>query len=114
MSPISQVGALLAAGVLAACSAVPPYRSTATELVQTEHVVSTAFSKSWAPLDGDAFGSLSEDDELRRSFWLDSCVNELGSRFVPAPRAAVRAVQIAECMYVRGWHLSVRDSVAEH
>jgi hypothetical protein len=104
---------LLVAGVLAACGSVSPYRSTAAELVRTEHFVSTDFSMTWTPLDRDAEKSLSEDDESRRRFWLDSCVNELSARFAYAPGNAVRAVQIAECMYVRGWHLNVRDSVAE-
>jgi len=112
MSPTKgQALALLMAGVLAACSPVSPYKSTAAELGRTEHFLSNGSSTAWTPLDWDTPGSsLSEDDELRREFWLDSCANELSARFVPAPRPAVRAVQIAECMYVRGWHLDVRDT----
>lgn len=108
-----QATGLLVAGVLAACSSISSYRSTAAGLVRTEHFVSADFSMTWTPLNSDAEESLSEDDELRRRFWLDSCANELGARFVFAPGNAVRAVQIAECMYVRGWHLDVRDSAAE-
>lgn len=114
MSPIEcyRVCGLLLACVLAACNPVSPYRSTAAELVRTEHVVSSGFSTTWMPLGGDTSESLSEDDRLRRKFWLDSCVAELTARFVPAPGAAVRAAQIAECMYVRGWHLDVGDPAA--
>ena len=107
-----QLSGLFVAGVLGACSPVSPYQSTAAELARTEHFVSTGFSNTWKPLRRDTTESLSDDDEIRRKFWLGSCVSELSARFVPAPATAVRAVQIAECMYVRGWHLDVRDSEA--
>jgi hypothetical protein len=104
--------ALLAAGVPAACSPMPaPYEATAAALVRTEHVAASAgFSKAWAPLGRNFSEPLSEDDEIRLRFWLDSCVSELTARFTPAPGATVRALQIAECMGARGWHLAVRET----
>jgi hypothetical protein len=108
------VAAVFAAGVPAACSPMPArYEKTAAELVRTEHVATSVdFSKAWAPLGRDFWEPLSEEDEIRLGFWLDSCVSELTARFTPAPDAPVRAVQIAECMAARGWHLTVRETPA--
>ena len=104
---------LLAAASFAACSPLPPYESTAAELIRTEHVTSTfSFAKAWAPLGRGSDKSLSETDKIRVKFWLDSCVSELAARFAPPPGAAVRALQIGECMEARGWHLVVRETRA--
>jgi hypothetical protein len=102
---------LLAAALLAACSPMSPYESTATELALREQAAPfVGFSKAWAPLGTDSLESLSVDDAIRGRFWLDSCVSELAARFTPAPGTTVRALQIAECMEARGWHLVVRES----
>jgi hypothetical protein len=101
---------LLAAGSLAACSPLPPYESTAAELTRIEYVdAAVGFSKAWKPEGRRSSEPLSKEDEIRGEFWLDSCLSELSARFTPAPATAVRALQIAECMQARGWHLVVRE-----
>ena len=57
----------------------------------------------------DLSAALSDEEDMRGRFWLSACVNELAARFTPAPESAVRALQIAECMQARGWHLVVRE-----
>jgi hypothetical protein len=90
---------------------MPPYESTAAELLRTERVTSSfGYSKEWAPPGRESATSLASVEEIHRKFWLDSCVSELDTRFTPAPGPAVRAVQIAECMEARGWHLVVREA----
>jgi len=102
---------LLAASVLAACSSASPYASTAAKLTRTERVApGVEFVKEWQPERGPLPQSPSADDELSAESWLTSCINELAGRFTPAPADTVRALQIAECMAVRGWHLAVRES----
>jgi len=101
---------LLAAGVLAACSPLSPYQSTAAKLAQTEHALpAVTFVKEWQPA-RETFAESPADARARGRFWLDSCVSELSARFTPAPGSAARAAQIAECMDARGWHLVVRES----
>jgi hypothetical protein len=101
---------LLAAGVLAACSPLSPYQSTAAKLEQMELVrPSVTFIKEWQPVRRTVAESPA-DESARGRFWLDSCVSELSARFTPAPGSAARAAQIAECMQARGWHLVVRES----
>jgi len=90
-----------------------PYESTAAELALEEHVPLVDFVKAWAPLGASSAASLSADDEARRRFWLDACVDELGGRFVPAPGSVVRALQIGECMQARGWHLVVQEAAGD-
>jgi hypothetical protein len=64
------------------------------------------------PVGRSSSESLSEEEEMRGQFWLESCLSELGARFAPAPTPAVRALQIGECMQARGWRLVVRESNA--
>jgi hypothetical protein len=110
----ARIGSLFAAALLSGCSPGSPYESTATELSQTEHAAPrVAFSKTWKPVSRDLSAALSEDENVRGKFWLDSCVSELSARFTPAPGETVRALQIAECMSVRGWHLVVSESNLE-
>jgi hypothetical protein len=45
---------LLAAGVLAACSPLSPYQSTAAKLAQTEHVLPAVTSARFTPAPGSA------------------------------------------------------------
>lgn len=110
---VASVGGLLAAALVAACSPLPPYEATAAELARTGRGVSRVeFSTEWKPLLKAFSEALSDEENARGRFWLSSCVNELGARFTPAPKGAVRALQIAECMEARGWHLVVRESNA--
>jgi hypothetical protein len=108
---IVSLGGLLAAALVAACSPLPPYESTAAELARSGRAASSVeFSTEWKPMSRNLSEALSDDENVRGRFWLNSCVSELSARFTPAPRGAVRALQIAECMEARGWHLVVRES----
>ena len=111
---VSDMGGLFVAALLAGCGPASPYESTATELSQTERAaLRVGFSKTWKPVSRNFSAALSEGENARGRFWLASCVSELTARFTPAPRKTVRAVQIAECMAARGWHLVVRESSLE-
>jgi len=105
---VAAVAAGLAA-LVAACSPLPPYESTAAALAG-RHAPSARFATEWKPVSRDLSAPLSADESVRGDFWLRSCVSELTARFTPAPEGAVRALQIAECMEARGWHLVVRES----
>ena len=108
---VASLGGLLAAALVAACSPLPPYESTVAELARTGRGASSfEFSTEWRPKSRNFSAALSDEDNVRGDFWLRSCVSELGARFTPAPNGAVRALQIAECMEARGWHLVVRES----
>jgi len=110
-SVVASLGGLLAAALVAACSPPPPYESTAAELVRTGRAASSVeFSTEWKPLRRNLSEALSDEESVQGKFWLSSCVSELAARFTPAPKGAVRALQIAECMEARGWHLVVRES----
>ena len=103
------------AGVLlGACSRPPAYELTAIELSTTERVTpEVAFVKAWKPIGKSFADALSDEEQARGEFWLASCVSELTARFLPAPRDAVRALQLTECMQARSWHLAVCDAGAE-
>jgi hypothetical protein len=103
----------LAVALLGACSEPSAYEATAIELAATERVGAVAFAKAWKPVGTSIADALSDEDRVRGEFWLASCVNELAARFVPAPRDAVRALQITECMQARGWRLAICDAGAD-
>jgi hypothetical protein len=93
--------------LLPACSRLPAYEATAAALTAAGR-----FSTEWKPMTRELSAVLTDEEDLRGKFWLSSCVNELAARFTPAPENAVRALQIAECMQARGWHLVVVESPA--
>jgi hypothetical protein len=108
---VATLGGFLAAALVAACSPLPPYESTAADLVRAGRGTSLVeFSTEWKPLTKGFSEALSDEENVRGRFWLSSCVNELDARFTPAPNGTVRALQIAECMAARGWHLVVREA----
>jgi hypothetical protein len=107
------VCSLIAAGLLAACGVTSRYEETGLRLSRTEHLAALyGIAKAWRPLGRGYAYALSDQENARARFFLDSCVSELTARFRPAPGPALRAVQIGECMQARGWHLVVEELVA--
>ncbi|HVY63424.1 MAG TPA: hypothetical protein VHH11_01230 [Gammaproteobacteria bacterium] len=101
----------LALTVLAGCSQPSAYESTANELSTTERgTPGMELAKAWKPIGRSFTDALSGEDQARREFWLSACISELTARYVPAPRDAVRALQLADCMQARGWRLAICDA----